>query len=73
MTDKAALVTLANQQSNAPGQPMLTVDSTRETLISWLGWNDRNGCYTDADCDAEGMDRLTVETAWECVADALAA
>ena len=37
--------------------------TTREELIDWLCYNDTNGCYTDEDCDAEGLPRLTLETA----------
>lgn len=27
---------------------------SRERCITWLVWNDRNGCYTDEDRAAEG-------------------
>jgi hypothetical protein len=37
------------------------------SMIRWLQWNDRNGCYTDADCDLEGIERLTLETALESI------
>lgn len=36
---------------------------TREQLIAFLAWNDRNGVYTDEDCEAEGYDLLTLESA----------
>jgi len=42
---------------------------TRGELISWLCWNDPNGCYTDEECDAEGIPRLTVETAKTLIVD----
>lgn len=35
----------------------------RDQLIAFLAWNDRNGVYTDEDCEAEGYDLLTLETA----------
>lgn len=35
---------------------------TRRDLIGWLEWNDPNGCYSDADCEAEGMDPLELDT-----------
>lgn len=40
---------------------------TREQLIEWLCWNDRNGIYSDADCEIEGIDPLTWEEAYELV------
>lgn len=36
---------------------------SRELLIEWLIWNDRNGVYSDADSIAEGMNPLTKEEA----------
>jgi hypothetical protein len=38
-------------------------NGTREQLIAWLVWNDRNGIYTDRDSEAEGYPPLTLETA----------
>ena len=38
---------------------------SRDDIIDWLVWNDSNGVYIDSDCDAEGMPRLTLETARE--------
>lgn len=35
----------------------------RERLIAWLVANDRDGVYSDADCEAEGYDPMTVESA----------
>jgi hypothetical protein len=40
---------------------------TREQLIAWLCNNDRNGIYSDADCEIEGIDPLTKEEAYELV------
>jgi hypothetical protein len=34
-----------------------------ESLRAWLLWNDPNGCYTDDECDAEGLPRLTLAEA----------
>lgn len=42
-----------------------------EALSSWLQWNDPNGCYSDEDCDGEGLDRLTRAAALECVRNQL--
>jgi len=36
---------------------------TRDEMIQWLCWNDPNGCYTDEECDAEDIPRLTVHMA----------
>lgn len=38
-------------------------DLTRDELLAFLVWNDRNGVYTDEDCEAEGYELLTLETA----------
>ena len=35
----------------------------RDAIISWLCWNDRNGCYTDEDCKAEGLNPMPVDLA----------
>ena len=35
----------------------------RDAIISWLCWNDRNGCYTDEDCKAEGLKPMPVDLA----------
>jgi len=36
---------------------------SRDSLITWLVWNDRNGCYTDIDCANEGMEKLSYSAA----------
>ena len=33
----------------------LDKDATREEIVEWLATNDRDGCYRDEDCEAEGM------------------
>ena len=35
----------------------------RLKIIQFLQWNDRNGCYTDEDCDLEDIPRMTYEDA----------
>ena len=35
----------------------------RDAIIAWLCWNDRNGCYTDEDCKAEGLKPMPVDLA----------
>lgn len=47
--------------------PQIYADSTREQLILWLCDNDRNGCYSDSDCIAEGWGVLTIDTAWSLI------
>ncbi|MBN1056817.1 hypothetical protein DVW05_15920 [Clostridium botulinum] len=32
-------------------------------ITEFLQWNDRNGCYTDENCDIEGVERMTYEDA----------
>lgn len=68
------VLNLANEAARTStnlGAPVLTATSSREDLIRWLAWNDRNGCYTDSDCAAEGMDPLTTREAWDLVASAV--
>jgi hypothetical protein len=38
--------------------PHLTADASRDTLVDWLTWNDRNGEFDD----------LTHDEAWELLA-----
>ena len=35
----------------------------RDAIIAWLCWNDRHGCYTDEDCEAEGLNPMPVDLA----------
>lgn len=37
----------------------LLTDYSREALIDWLSWNDRNGAYTDEEARREGQPPLT--------------
>jgi len=43
----------------------LAHDAPRETIIDWLIRNDRNGCYSDEDLEAEGWGPLTRSEALE--------
>jgi hypothetical protein len=45
-------------------EPVVDINS-RDSLINWLCWNDKNGCYTDEQSDMEDMPRLTLEEAQE--------
>jgi hypothetical protein len=36
---------------------------SRDGIIGWLCWNDRNGVYTDYECELEGIEPLTREEA----------
>ena len=38
-------------------------EAERQALLKALSENDANGCYTDEDCDAEGLPRLTYDQA----------
>lgn len=38
---------------------------SRDGIIGWLCWNDRNGIYRDDECELEGIDPLTREEALE--------
>lgn len=35
----------------------------RKIIIEFLQWNDKNGCYTDENCDSEDVPRMTYEEA----------
>ena len=35
----------------------------RIKITEFLQWNDRNGCYTDENCDLEDIPRLTYDDA----------
>ena len=41
----------------------------REEMIAWLVQNDPNGCYTDEDSAAEGLEPITVDAAWHHMYD----
>jgi hypothetical protein len=41
----------------------MSLDDKRIAIISFLQWNDRNGCYTDENCNIEGVERMTYEDA----------
>jgi hypothetical protein len=53
-------------------QQAILSHGTRDEVIQWLTWNDRNGTYTDADSNVESIPPLTLETAREVMADVLA-
>ena len=41
----------------------MLMNSERNLLLQFLQWNDRNGCYTDENCDLEEVPRMTYEDA----------
>lgn len=73
--DRATIARVANiggSLSRRAGAPHLTATSRRDTLIRWLSWNDPNGFYTDEEAVLEDVDPLTLDTAWELVAEQVA-
>ncbi len=52
-------------------QLQILLSGSREEIIAWLVWNDRNGNYTDADSRLEGYRPLTLESAREQMQKAL--
>lgn len=48
---------------DADFQGWLLAHASREQIIEWLVWNDRNGIYTDQDSVLEGYPHLTLEIA----------
>jgi hypothetical protein len=74
VVDRAAVAVKANDAgrlSRQRGAPRLTADSPRHTLLRWLEWNDPNGSYSDEAGAIEGAPPLTVDAAWELIADQL--
>lgn len=70
MKSREALIRLSNELGEScriPGAPLLRLDSSRETLLEWLQWNDRNGAYTDAETASEDLEPMTLEQAWEAL------
>lgn len=41
----------------------MTNESVCIKITEFLQWNDRNGCYTDENCDLEDIPRMTYEDA----------
>lgn len=41
----------------------MDVNKKRIAITEFLQWNDRNGSYTDENCDLEGIQRMTYEDA----------
>lgn len=41
------------------------LEMSRESLIKWLCWSDRNGIYRDDECELEGIEPMTREEALE--------
>ena len=37
------------------------MENNRIKITEFLQWNDRNGCYTDENCDLEEVPRMTDE------------
>lgn len=54
-----------------PGAPLLRLDSSRETVLAWLQWNDANGAYTDEETSNEDLEPMTLEQAWEAFHNAM--
>lgn len=53
-------------------QQTILAGGTRDEIIQWLVWNDRNGTYSDDDSSMEGMLPLTLDAARMVMADILA-
>lgn len=43
------------------GSENLSINKLRVNITKFLQWNDRNGSYTDENCDLEGIPRMTYE------------
>jgi hypothetical protein len=64
--------TMATHPYQQPAiQTAILSEGSRERVIEWLVWNDRNGTYTDTDSEAEGLPALTLEAARQVMAEIL--
>lgn len=52
-------------------QQAILRDGSRDAVIGWLAWNDKNGIWWDEDCDREEIPRLTLTTAKKLMEDIL--
>lgn len=70
---RAAIAETANRATQGSRRvfPRLAADSDRQTLIDWLVTNDPNGVYTDEDSLAEWDEVMSLDEAWECLANNL--
>jgi hypothetical protein len=55
--------TLDESMRNVTKEDLKTM--SREELIAWLQWSDRNGVYSDEDSELEGRDPVSREEALE--------
>jgi hypothetical protein len=67
--DLARLANEASRASRRGGAPNLSAESSRSVLIDWLVWNDPNGTYRDADMRREGYEPMSLEDAWQILAE----
>ncbi len=76
--DHQQLIRLANEASRSSRYrgPQLSQQPSREEILYWLAWNDRNGVFTDEQIarDPEFAENgpLSEETAWELLEEMLA-
>ena len=47
--------------SHTTNVPELLATGTRDDLLAYCQWNDRNGVWSDDDCALEGIEPATVE------------
>ena len=47
--------------SHTTNIPQLRATGTREELIAYCQWNDRNGVWSDDECAAEGIEPATID------------
>jgi len=63
LTSFERINTLDESMRNVTKEDLKTM--SREELIAWLQWNDRNGVYSDEDSELEGRDPVSREEALE--------
>jgi hypothetical protein len=63
-----AAANVAGSTSRRSGAPTLALDSSRDTLVAWLKWNDPNGDWDKPYLWHEGLDGL-FDPGWYVNAD----
>lgn len=57
----AVLHTRGDSMSHTTNVPELLANGSREDLLAYCAWNDRNGVWSDDDCAAEDMEPATID------------
>jgi len=73
-SERETLAQRANElgrTSARAGAPVLTADSSVETIAAWLQWCDPNGCHTAELALGDGCEPYDAGSVWEALAEML--